>query len=357
MKKIKVSRKLDKFYDSNIFYDFTNYCEDFYTNLLYIKKYYQQEFDSKSENSVSIDAHIEMFSRTFKQIVKTVNSPKRYDSLFNRNKKMKDIFYEVSHKFSNLKDFHSEHCFSDDDIQDLINEKYYGKLVNLCNIIFTQEEIIALTTQQIWHNYIAKSIDDIKSDKFCCLVKVLSDWRMESRNTELDEYMNSRYAMSVSLITNLKSRFFYCHVTPQTVGIIYSTDKIIAGRNKDAFLEEFIDGKCPLNNHYFNPIRQTCVEKNHTIYSLASKIATPNSVLLAENEKLDTYNEVIIDRRESSPIAVFYVNRKDETESCNKKAKMMATKMAQRFNLPLVELEEKNLLLTQDENNIDLINI
>lgn len=353
MKEIHVCRKLERNYDEDFLCDFINYCRDFYRNLFYIKKYYKQEFDSKSENAVSIDAHIEMFLRTFKQIVKAVNSPSRYESLFGKNKTIGDIFDSLFYKFSNLKDFHSQYNYLGKS-EDLINEKYYSQMAKLSNIIFTQEEIIALTTQKLWKKHIAKSINDIKKDNYCCLVKVLSDWRMETRSKALDKYMESRYAMSVSLVTHFKSRFFDSFISAEVVGIIYSTNKIIAGSYKDAFLEEFVDGKCPLEHQNYNSIRQTDMDKNHTICSYASKIATPHSVLRLDSITSDTYNEVIIDRRESAPIAVFYVKHKKDLHNYDKQAELTAQKMAKRFNLPLVELEDKNLLIEDDAKIINL---
>ena len=373
MKEIKVSRKLDRYLADDYFLlDFVNYCENFYNDLVCIKKYYQKEFDSKSENLISIDAHIEMFLRTFKQMVKIANTPERYESLYGKNNGMQYVFKKLTNKFSNLKDFYvdandgtalSENYYTQQTQSDvtklyegtIINEKYYKKLEKLSNYIFTQEEIIAITTQKIWQKYIAKSVDDIKPNKYCCLVKVLGDWRAEARSNALDKYMESRYAMSVSLITDFKSRFFLSDVSYQTVGIIYSTKKIIGGKYKDAFLEEFIDGKCPLGHQEYNSIRQMSIDKNHTICSYASKIATPHSVLLTHSKELDTYNEVIIDRRKSTPIAVFYAKREDRNERYNEKAKNMAMQMAEKFNLPLVELEDKNMLVYNEngENEIE----
>lgn len=352
MKKVNVSRQLEQYYFGNVV-NFVDFCNDYYDNLLYIQKYYKDEFNSLSKNFVTIDEHIDMFLTTFKQMLKSVNSEDRYNSLFHKNKSMKQIFEEVYFRFSNLPDFHTNKEYNGI-VCDLITEKYYEKLQKFSNIIFEQEEIIALTTQKIWNRHIAKCVEDIKSNKYCCLVKVLSDWRKEDKSPALDEYMNSRYAMSVSLVTDYKSRFFSDYQYTQTVGIIYSTDQVLAGNYKDAFLEEFIDGKCPLNHNEYYSTQHISQDKNHTICSLASKIATPKSVLFMYNN-LDTYNEVIIDRRKSKPIAVFFVKRESEQNIYNyRKSKETAEKMAKRFNLPLIELESKNLFKDKDENDIDI---
>lgn len=352
MKKVNVSRQLEQYYYGNVV-DFVDFCNDYYVNLLYIQKYYKDEFNSLSKNFVTIDEHIDMFLTTFKQMLKSVNTEDRYDSLFHKNKSMEKIFQEVYFKFSNLPDFHLMKDY-DGVIADLITEKYYEKLKKFSNIIFEQEEIISLTTQKIWNNHIAKSVEEIKTNKYCCLVKVLSDWRKEVKTPALDKYMNSRYAMSVSLVTDYKSRFFSdCQYT-QTVGIIYSTEKVLAGNYKDAYLEEFIDGKCPLTHKDYFAVQHTHQDKNHTICSIASKIATPKSVLFMYNA-LDTYNEVIIDRRKSKPIAIFYVKRESEQNDYNyRRSKETAEKMAKRFNLPLIELESKNLFKDKTENEIDI---
>lgn len=352
MGKINVTRELDNCYGIEHMEDLVRFCRDFYSDLLYIKKYYEKEFNATSENLIPIDAHIEMFLRTFKQLIKSINSPKRYERLFKTGKKANAVFNELSSKISDKVDFHHE-GLNNELTGEVISEPYYKKMKQFMDIMFLQEEIIAPTTQKLWHNYIAKNVNDIKKNKYCCLVKVLSDWRMENKSPKLDKYMKSRYAMSVSLITDFKSRFFDWQLSAQTVGIIYSTKKILAGCYKDAFLEEFIDDECPLCHREYSSIRVTQKEYNHKICSYASKIATPNSVLLANNRSFDTYNEVIIDKRESTPIAVFCVKREINYEHGNEQAKRTATRIAKRFGLPLIELEDKNLICEQFTDEVE----
>ena len=339
------------------FNDYFEYCEKIYTDILYIKKHYRDEFNAMSK--FSINEYKRLFELLVKELYKTC-----YDSKKFINKTYIDMFLspedqtyyyiqDLARKTSNREDFYCG---------DLISPIYYERIEKITNKMFELEESMSRTTNKFWTKILAKSVEDIgDGKKFACLAKVLIDWRKDNSSEKLSKYMDSRYAMSVSYITNYKSRFFAeDDENSNLVGILYYADEIIGGYHSDAYLEEFIDKKCPLKSYnYYSNIDRIKSFDNHEIYSFASKIATPLSVLFQNNDTLlSSYNEVIIDKRKAKPFAVFCVRNIDGKKIQNYETALnMAKQMAEKFNLPLVELDSKNDYKYVDENTINMENL
>ena len=351
--KTQLSRHFDNNNETYLaFKHFIDYCQTIYDDIQNIEKYYSKEFNQNSTQTIST------YKRLFELYVKAF-----YYTCYDENKcQNKEIIDKLSfenqieHYFQNLSMLVSNRL--DFYIGNKIAPKYYSKIENISNKIFKLEDDIAEVTNTFWKDILAKSVDNIQTGKFSCLAKVLIDWREDNATKELSEYMNSRYALSVSYITDYKSRFFgEINKKDCLVGILYCTDKILAGYHRDAYLEEFIDGKCPLK-HYetYTNIQRTNKFGKHEIFSKASKIATPRSVLFRENERFTSlYNEVIIDKRDAKPFAVFCIRNINGIQAENyQKAKVLAKQIANKFKLPLVELDSKNEFNYQDENSLDI---
>lgn len=334
------------------FKQFIAYCQTMYDDILNIEKFYCKEFNQRSTQTIGTYKNLlEVYIKAFYYICYDENKcpdKKVIDKLSFENQ-INYYLQKLSHLITNRMDF---------SIGNKIAPNYYKKIENITNKIFKLEDDIAMVTNTFWQDVLTKSVDSIKNGKFSCLAKVLIDWRDDNSTKELSEYMNSRYALSVSYITDYKSRFFgEINKKDCLVGILYCTDKILAGYHRDAYLEEFIDGKCPLK-HYetYTNIQRTNKFGKHEIFSKASKIATPRSVLFRENERFTSlYNEVIIDKRDAKPFAVFCIRNINGIQAENyQKAKVLAKQIANKFKLPLVELDSKNEFNYQDENSLDI---
>ena len=338
------------------FNDYFEYCETIYTDILYIKKHYCDEFNAMSK--FSIYEYKKLFELLVKAFYKTCYDDKKFtnETYVNMLSPEDQTYYYIQDQVrvvSNRKDFYCG---------DLINPIYYKKIEKITNKMFELEESMSRTTNKFWTKMLAKSVDDIgDGKKFACLAKVLVDWRKDNSSKKLSKYMDSRYAMSVSYITNYKSRFFAEDDETYTlVGILYHADEIIGGYHSDAYLEEYIDKKCPLKSYnYYSNIDRMKSFDNHEVYSFASKIATPLSVLFQRNDTMyASYNEVIIDKRKAKPFAVFCIRNIDGKKVKNYETALhMAKQMAERFNLPLVELDSKNDYKYVDENTINMENL
>ena len=355
--KTKSARHFDN--DNRIllaFQQYLDYCEAMYTDILYIKKHYRDEFDALSK--FSINDYKKLFELLVKAFYRTCYDNRRFinETYVNMLSPENQTYYYIQDQvrnISNRDDFY---------VGNLVNPIYYKKLENITNKIFELEESMSKITNQFWAKTLAKSVDDINNGKkFACLAKVLIDWRKDNATKQLSSYMDSRYAMSVSYITNYKSRFFgQDNETANRIGILYYTDEIIAGFHSDAYLEEFINKKCPLKSYnIYSNIQRTTIFGNHEIYSYATKIATPLSVLFQKNDTmLTSYNEVIVDKRKAKPFAVFCIRNVNGKKVENYDTALhMAKQMAKKFNLPLVELDSKNEFEYKDENTINMENL
>ena len=339
-----------------IFEHYFEYCETIYTDILYIQKHYQEEFNAISK--FKINDYKRLFELLVKEFYRTCYDNKKFinETYVNMLSPENQTYYYIQDQVrqtSNREDFYCG---------DLINPIYYKKIEKITNKIFELEESMSKITNQFWTKILAKSVDDIKDGKkFACLAKVLVDWRKDNASTQLSNYMDSRYAMSVSYITNYKSRFFaQDYESAKRIGILYYTDAIIAGYHLDAYLEEYINKKCPLKSYnVYSNINRMKVCDNHEIFAYASKIATPLSVLFQQNDTRHTsYNEVIIDKRKAKPFAVFCIRNIDGKKVQNYDSALhMAKQMAEKFNLPLVELDSKNEFENEDENTINMENL
>lgn len=353
MKTQKTTRHFDN--DDNTFLSFRQfckYCEAIYADISYIEKFYSKQFNEKSTETITTYKKLfEFYLKTFYYVCydenKTINR-KLIDSLSPKNQTT--YYLESLHQLvTNRDDFY---------IGNRIAQDYYEKIETITNKIFHLEDTIANITNIFWKNSLSRSVEDIKDGKFACLAKVLIDWREDNASKSLSKYMDSRYALSVSYITNYKSRFFgERNSSACRVGILYYCDEIIAGLNSDAYLEEFVDGKCPLKRHeIYTNIQRTSIIGNHEIFSFASKIATPKSVLFKDNERRTVlYNEVIVDKKHTKPFAVFCIRKVNDIKVENyTKALFLAQQMSKRFKLPLVELDSKNEFANLDENSLDI---
>lgn len=363
MEKKRHFRHFDNDGDSYLYFNqFLEYCQSMYNNIQYIEKYYRGAYNKKSSHTIEAQKkYFELCIKAFYEVCykERKNANAAFLNILSPENQTYYYLQRLSYSITNRDDFYTK-----DDITNLIiiNPTYYKKIESITNRIFQLEENMSQITSTFWSESLAKSVEDIKNGKFACLAKVLIEWRKDNETDELSKYMTSRYAMSVSYITNHKSRFFgERNETAHRVGILYYADKILAGLHTDAYLEEFIDGKCPLKrfNVYTN-IQKTDVFDNHAIYSFANKIATPKSVLFTGNDDGHgtTYNEVIIDKRSAKPFAVFCIRKINEEYVDNyQQALRTAQKMAERFNLPVVELDSKNEFENQDEETLHIENL
>lgn len=342
--------------------EFSKYCECFYLDLLKLKTYYEDDFNQISK--VTISEYISLFNQAFSGYFNLViddlklrnHSPypkqdeEKLDSLWNKTTRFELIQFAFNLKFIK------------NDLLELLEPAYlpyintymptvmrfkdhiYPKIKKSADIIFELEEIISITTKKLWAQVVLNDVENFdKAKPYGLFVKVLSDWRKNNGDIDTTEFTQKRYTTSVSYITHNKSRFFRQHISPdELVGLVYSDDGFMCAKDRDAFLEEYIDGKCDYEEKsVFSKVMRIAQFGTHDIFSVATKIVAPRCSLNYN----DNFNEIILDKRKSKPIAVFYVSKINGVDvNKNNKTFKLAQKLAIKFGLPIIELESKNNL-------------
>lgn len=337
-----------------VFKDFAKYCNIMYKDLIYLKQNYNN-FPFVKNN---IDKYINIFDNSYNMFIDLVVQKDKYESQLNIKSKTKKEIWTEFERFDILA---QKNCLKDDVINIIdnkiahINDKYFEKLNKIANIIFKIEESIAPEINKLWKLETINDISNYDCNKsYGLLVKVLFNWRKEIMNQQKITYCDKRIATSTSYITNEKSRFFGAFESnTQICGLVYDGNGVIAAHSEDAFLEEYIDNNCPFEyKTIYSKIMRISKCGSHDVYSMATKICAPKSSIIKYK---NNFNEVIIDKRKSKPIAVFYVNKSDDfyiNLQCEY-AHKLAQKLSKKFNLPIISVEDKNEFIGENDINFD----
>lgn len=333
MENNKITREFDSETAKISALDFCDYCKKFMQEITFLETLYSDEY---SKNKIDITACKKYATSLVKIFCKVAVS--------NRIPMFDTSSYSIEDLLQNAKS-HLE-TLEDEDILQNIN-----KYANISNKLFELEEMLAPTVEALWKEKLSHNVSNKQYNIFA---KTLYDWRVAQRyDEETIQYMNNRYGLSVSYINNNKSRFFFDKINADThIGILYKTKKILSASHSDASTYEKINGVCPIDKFFFGSnVWRIFNENNHEIFSKSLKISPPALVLYG-NKDFCAHNEVVIDRRLSKPIAVFYITKydgKSYDDKVNEKSYAKAMKIAQKMNLPLINLESKDETLENQE--------
>ena len=335
MKNSKTTRQFDSNIAKISALDFCDYCKKFVQEISFLEKTYACEF---RKNKIDITACKKYACSLIKLFCKVSVSTRA-------------IMYETS-SYSIEDLLLDTKCYIEMvDEQEIL--KKIEKYKSISNKLFELEEMLVPTVEKLWKYTLSSKFN---SKNYNVFAKTLYDWRISQRYTaETIDYMNNRYGLSVSYINSNKSRFFFDKINVDThIGIIYKTKRILSASHSDASTYEKINGVCPIDKFFLGSnVWRIFNENNHEIFSKSLKISPPARVLYG-NKDFCAHNEVVLDRRYSKPIAVFYINKYDGKlydNAVNQKSYAKAVQIAQKMKLPLISLESKDETLENEENN------
>ena len=362
-------KNFPKGYSKNADMDFAKYCKNFYMDLMKLKKYSEKEFNAISPKP--IDDYIKLYNRLFGAYFDTVIDDIKFKNTSPMLKYDEDIPYSQWNKQTRFDylEFYFHKDFIKNDVLEIIEGAYlpmlgeylpdvmrfsnhiYPKIKKITDMMFELEEAIAETTKKLWEFIVDNNLINFDKNKpYGLFVKVVSDWRKGTDNEDVTEFTKKRFTTSVSYITNSKSRFFRQTVDPTSlVGLVYSDEGFICGMDQDAFLEEYIDDECPYGEKSnYSKVMRIAKFGKHDVYSIATKICSPRCTLNYHNN----FNEIVLDTRKSKPIAIFSVSKINGINVNERnKAYDLARRLSIKFRLPIIELESKNTLKEDEENN------
>lgn len=335
MKKSRTTRQFESDNAKISALDFCDYCKKFLQEISFLETAYSYEF---KKNKIDITACKKYACSLVKLFCKVAVSTR--EAMFDTSS------YPIEDLLLDAKS-HLEMLDEEDILQNI------RKFISISNKLFELEERLVPTVQKLW-KYILSG--RFASKDYNIFAKTLYNWRVAQRYTaETIEYMNNRYGLSVSYINSTKSRFFFDKINADThIGILYKTKRILSASHSDASTYEKINGVCPIDKFFFSSnVWRIFNEKNHEIFSKSLKISPPALVLYG-NKDFCAHNEVVIDRRYSKPIAVFYISKydgKSYDDEVNQKSYAKAVIIAQKMKLPLINLESKDETLDNQEIN------
>lgn len=320
--------------------EFANYCSNLYGDLLVIKKCYSERFDSLS--NININKYIDTFNYFYKQYLRTLCNKDYIKNLKNNN----DIAVWRKLIRFDAKNFYIENLNSD--IFDKvgyyrlkINNKTYEKIKSISTNIFNIEKLCANVTKSFWKDCQTDINNFNIEEPYAFFVKVMTEkpWRTLPYTFKNNIYFNNTIAVSTSYVTNQKSEFFKSSINEKIAGFIYKINNenaIICANYEDAYMQEKINGKNPLNyDIHCTPINRIADLRNklnkHSIFANATEIATPLGLLNSSSK----HNEVVLNKKDAEMVAVFYVGQNSYS---------FAEKLNKNYNLPIIELKQCNVL-------------
>ncbi|MGN1212596.1 MAG: hypothetical protein ACI4TZ_01020 [Christensenellales bacterium] len=318
--------------------NFCYLCEEIYKNLTLIKKYDKTKFNNIS--SISIDDYIEVFNNLYKNFYNEICNVK-YEGK-DKNIKKYGKFFDVDYEFwDNFKRF----VIPDDDLnlnKFTFNEKpividgstyhnhyifgikdeYYKQIKSKVNqILILERELKFLTMKENFWQGVAKTSKDINlNGDFVICGKLLYEggWRTSAKDQNVLEFGKNKIYQSTSIISNKTTNRVFCannndYTIPKKAFLVYKFDleKICCVSYRDAYSDEFIDGKTDFEEISIHTDIQKIDEdisnnKKHELFAFSSTFSTLNSVLNANS----IYNELVLKNPE--PIAVVALNKTSE---------------------------------------------
>lgn len=284
--------EFNKLQENNVLYDFFDYCDNMYTDLLTIKENYENSFNST--NKKTIDKQIGNFKKLYSAFNKVCFGTDKYNN---------------THSAIYLQENLPESILTTNGNKQRINDKYFKKLKALAEEIFKIEAECVDSVEQIWFDTLTPSKEH-NYDNYSYLAHVCIDqWRKQEQTPEFKEYCKNLVGYSTSYINNDKTKFFLerQYRDAGMVGYLVNFDKgaFIAGGNNDIFATEYIDGKCEFVEKYnFSPVKCLYVKGKSVIYGNGTRICTPKSAITAP---VGTPSEIILDREFIHLESAFYV--------------------------------------------------
>ena len=315
--------------------DFFDYAKNFYEDMLVVQKYYKQQFNTYSP--LNIDRYLIMFDNAFNKIIENIFD----NSAIDINDVDKTKYMQRYGRFDLNQLIKNSNINANDSKKfkfRLYDQNQFDIINKLAQKIFKLELKCSKYTTKLWQ------LTDTINLKNGLFVKIITkeNWRDKKVTPSLKNYYNNRIGLSVSYINDQKSKFFKDNQLEVLAGIVYLPEKIICGNYFDSYTSEFINGVNPVDNLSFNftDVNKVYQERNknkkHDIFAFGTLTATPLSVLSCD----DCHNEVLIDKRNAKPLAVFYLNEQSMD---------YANDLAKKYNLSIVQLESVNKL---NVNNI-----
>lgn len=336
------------------FPQFGEYLQNMHNDLVAIKKYYCSYFNKNSK--IDIDTYIKNFDSYVDLIKLVLYDKQKYQNWKEKNENCDNCMIYARLFKDNVATF--DYCKADTDFYESRNtvvcfeSNVYRVLEKIVDKIFKMENDISKITIPLWKNSLT-NIKDFDSKKpYNLLVKVISNWRQifgdEEKKQQASEYLNKRIGASLSYVSDQNSLFFRSYFGGY--GIIYDidSDAFISASSVDAHFDELVGEDYPkeIEVDSFNPIRKVYEKGENSFFADATKIATPLGVINQNSEKM---NEVIVDSSKIKPIATFYL-KFDKTMPNSpifetyEQDKLSATQLAQKLNIPVIELNKQNTL-------------
>ena len=164
-------------------------------------------------------------------------------------------------------------------------------------------------------------------------------WRKGTPNNEEREFCDSRIYQSASVISDKSSFCLFNYFNQKESALLVfapQAEKIMCGRQVDAFSDEFINGKNPNNTtKAYSCVtlidKFTVKHKLHELYATATEVITPNILL----HNGGTYNEVIL--RNPTVVGVLAPN-----ERSVRYAQEMAKRYGVKYHGVLEQIERFN---------------
>lgn len=183
-----------------------------------------------------------------------------------------------------------------------IKDEVYSKISDVAKKLFVLEKIAGSQTKKLWQEQLTpiEKLDMSKPYKILAKIVFPFSWREDNEVVTQAKinFMQKKQYQSASLISNEKNQnFMYYYGNTVSALLMYESDakKVVSACVKDAYSEEYIDGKTP----FLDQINYTDVGKideldsgsgHHTLFAQSTCVATPNFILNDQNK----YNEVLL---------------------------------------------------------------
>lgn len=346
-------------------FDFTQFGEyllKMHNDLVAIKNYYCSYFNANSK--IDINTYIKNFDSYVDLIKLVLYDKQKYNDWQEKNPDFCNYIILARLFKDNVATL--DYCKGDSDFYErrdtvvIFDKKVYNVLEKIVDKIFKMENDISKITIPLWKNSLTNIKDFDEKKPYNLLVKVISNWRHifgdETKKQQASDYLGKRIGASLSYVTDQNSLFFRSYFGGY--GIVYDLqdDAFISASSVDAHFDELVGEDHPreIEIDAYNPIRRVFEKGENSFFADATKIATPLGVINQNPEKM---NEVIVESSKIKPIATFYL-KYDKTAPNSpifqtyEQDKLSATQLAQKLNVPVIELNKQNTLINQTPQHL-----